>query len=92
MSGEERPGSQQPGKWVMTSRVSRDPWQLRFFIGAVPVARIEFYRKGYVMLTVLDTDPIYFQEPKAVSKAMSAMHEMLRSPPREPSKGETDGY
>lgn len=70
-----------PGKWVMTSVVTRDPWCLTFYIGAVPVAQMNFIGKGVLEMSMLDRKPEHFTGTKAVSLAMHRMHLLLRSPP-----------
>lgn len=64
----------------MTSTVEKDPWLLTFRIGAVKIAEVSFLSNKVVQLRMWGASPV-FAEPQAVKKAMTHMHELLRSPP-----------
>lgn len=70
----------------MTSVVTRAPWELRFYIGAVLIARMWFPAHKVLQMDMLERPAEQFTGPKAVSLAMTRMHELLKSPPPE---GET---
>lgn len=79
MSGEQ---IRMEGRWVMTSVVTRDPeWLLTFRIGAIRVATIHFRTNKLVELNMWGRPSEFFAEPKSVSRAMTRMHELLKSPP-----------
>lgn len=70
-------------KWVMTSQIKKDPWELRFFIGAVQVAEFSFVGKDTLSGRFGGHISEIFTGPDAVSSGMKRMHELLSSPPNE---------
>lgn len=68
------------GRWVMTSKVTRDPaWLLTFYIGAITVAEIYFVGKGPVLhMWHKEEGPF-----ASVSNAMRRMHQLLKLPPED---------
>jgi hypothetical protein len=68
-------------RWVMTSRTSNAPWLLTFYIGGAVVAEISFLDKTVVKLDMWRRDLEFFNQPHAVSQAMTRMHEVLLGPP-----------
>lgn len=70
-------------KWVMTSQTKKDPWELRFFIGAIQVAEFAFVGKDRLAGRFGGHASEIFTGSDAVSSGMKRMHELLSSPPDE---------
>lgn len=68
------------GRWVMTSRVTREPsWLLTFYVGAVTVAEIFFVsRRPYLRMWHKEEGPF-----ATVGNAMRRMHQLLKLPPED---------
>lgn len=70
------------GRWVMTSQVTKSPWSLTFYIGAITVAEIIFIgaNKPHLRMWHKEEGPF-----TSVADAMREMHRLLKSPPDESS-------
>jgi hypothetical protein len=70
------------GRWVMTSQITKDPWTLTFFIGAIPVAKVFYSGQSRIMLRMMHKSEGSFA---SISDAMKRMHQLLKLPPEEAS-------